>query len=655
MGKINFLSEEICNRIAAGEVIERPYSAVKELIDNSLDAGATDIEVYIKRGGKDVIEVIDNGCGIEKDDMRAAFFSHATSKISKMEDIDKITTLGFRGEALATIAAIAMVDLISVVEGQEANKVECDGEYIGKVQPAVLNKGTKITVRNLFFNTPVRAKFMKSDKKEESDITNIITRYILGNPNVAFRYYVDGNLLLQSYGGGLEEAIAQVYGAGFLTQSFKIQAIRNDIKIHGFIGNQNFFKPNKTYQTIFLNGRYIVNSVISGAITNAYSAYAMKRQFPAYTLFVDVPLDTVDVNVHPNKSDVRFVNNALVYGTVYKVISSILDGSAKAADFVVDSSTIPEIKSTFGSPKTKNKVYAAEYKISKNIHDKSFDDIQGMPQFGTKVNKPNKNKINIHTDPEIDYSVYENYEAPVFPERDHIDMNTFNIPEEKRIDFHVDDARQDYVDPVYMQLRQKYVNTQQSLVCEYYTYRGTLFNTYLLYELNDEIYIIDQHAAHERLIYDSLCKHLKNRTIDRQDLIVPYLLDLNPKESQYIQDNILLIRSMGFAIEPFGTYAYRINSIPVDLKGLNFKDFFDELLSDVDGLKEIKLEDVLKDKIAMTACKHAIKGGKELNDIERGRLFGMLEGNMGLKCPHGRPICVKLTKKQIEKMFKRII
>ena len=356
MAKINILSEVICNRIAAGEVIDRPYSAVKEMIENSLDAGATEIEVYIERGGKDLIKIVDNGCGIEKDDMRAAFFSHATSKISTLEDIDNIHTLGFRGEALATIAAIAQVELISVTGGNDAWKVECDGEFIGQVEPAALDKGTQITVRNIFFNTPVRRKFLKTDKKEEADITSFVTRYILGNPRVAFKYFIDGKLTLQSYGGGLEEAIAQVYGSKYLPQSFKINADRNDIHVYGFIGNQNFFKPNKSYQNVYLNGRCISNNVISTAISQAYAPYAMKRNYPVYTLFIDVPTEIVDVNVHPNKADVRFVDNQLIFGTVYKVISSVLDGTAKAADFVVDSTVVPEIQSTFAESGSKNAV-----------------------------------------------------------------------------------------------------------------------------------------------------------------------------------------------------------------------------------------------------------------------------------------------------------
>ncbi len=657
MAKINILSEVICNRIAAGEVIDRPYSAVKEMIENSLDAGSTEIEVYIERGGKDLIRITDNGCGIEKDDMRAAFFSHATSKISTLEDIDNIHTLGFRGEALATIAAISQVELISVTEGNDAWKVECDGEYIGKVQPAALDKGTQITVRNIFFNTPVRRKFLKTDKKEESDITAFVTRYILCNPRVAFKYFVDGKLTLQSYGGGLEEAIAQVYGASYLPQSFKICAERNDIKIYGFIGNQNFFKPNKSYQNIFLNGRCISNNVISTAILQAYAPYAMKRNYPVYTLFIDMPVDMVDVNVHPNKADVRFVDNQLIFGTVYKVISSVLDGTAKAADFVIDSKVVPEIQSTFAEKNSKNAVYAADFTQSEKVYDKNFDDVK-IPQFTPdgKIKKGEDKETVKSQPPAPDYSMFEKME------REHVEPKSVaELPPYKAFAPLRGENKMVVCGgikplPARVAEQEKVKAEQEKIAYESWKYKGNLFNTYLIYETGDEVYFIDQHAAHERLIFDSLIEKIKNRTsVPRQGMLVPYIIDLNAAEASFISDNLMLIRSMGFDIETFGMTAFRINEVPLDLQDIDIKAFFDDLLSDLDGLKAIKLEDVLRDKIAMTACKHAVKGGMELTDAEKSKLIEMLKGDVGLKCPHGRPVCVRMTKSQIEKMFKRIV
>ncbi len=661
MGKINILSDIICNRIAAGEVIDRPYSAVKEMIENSLDAGATEIEIYIERGGKEVIKIVDNGCGIEKDDMRAAFFAHATSKISTLEDIDNIHTLGFRGEALATIAAIARVELISVTEGNDAWKVECDGEYIGKVQPAALDRGTQITVRDMFFNTPVRRKFLKADKKEEADITSFVTRYILGNPKVAFKYYTDGKLRLQSYGGGLEEAIAQVYGAGYLPQSFKISADRNDMKIYGFIGNQNFFKPNKSYQNVYLNGRCISNNVISTAVAQAYAPYTMKRNFPVYTLFIEMPVDFVDVNVHPNKADVRFVDNQLVFGTVYKVISSVLDGTAKAADFVVDSKVVPEIQSSFAEKNSKNAVYAADYTQTGKVYDKNFDDVD-MPQFTPdgKIKKaegeaPEKPEGNSRLS-ESTLRAFEKLEKMNIEPKSIADLPPYRAFSPLREENTMAVCGGIRPLPIRVAEKERERASQERIVYESWKYKGDLFNTYLIYEASDDVYLIDQHAAHERLIFDSLMEKLRNRSgVPRQGMLVPYILDLNAVEASFISDNLMLIRSMGFDIEPFGVTAFRVNEVPLDLQDIDLGAFFGELLKNLDGLKAIKLTDVLRDKIAMTACKHAVKGGMSLTEAERNRLIEMLKGDVGLKCPHGRPVCVKMTKSQIEKMFKRIV
>ncbi|MDE7453114.1 MAG: DNA mismatch repair endonuclease MutL [Clostridia bacterium] len=640
MKKINILSKTVYNRIAAGEVIDRPYSAVKELVENSLDAGATQIEVYIERGGKQLIKIIDNGCGIERDDMAAAFMPHATSKIANAEDLDKITTLGFRGEALASIAAIARVELLSVTDGNIAYRTTCSDGVMGQIEPAALEKGTVISVYDLFYNTPVRAKFLKTDKKEESDITNIVSRYILGNPAVSFKYFVDGKLELQSHGGGLDEAMARVYGAKTVPQCFKINAEKDGIKIHGFIGNQNFFKPNKTYQSLFLNGRYIVNTTISTAITNAYASYMMKRQYPFYVLNVEVPLDMVDVNVHPNKADVRFVDNRAIFSAVYSVLSSVLDGTVSAAQFVVDSVRLPEIQSTIDEDK--NKIYKAELK---------------QPQ----ASAPNASQINFAFNPNSFKSGKDSGEVVHYRDPNLDKYETERIEPEEVVP-HVMQVSNDTISPVNFdgdnridRTYEKRSQEQQKIVYESCKFKGNLFNTYLIYEMCDTVYFIDQHAAHERLIYDRLREKIANRKVDTQGLLIPYLLDVNAQEAEFIKANERLISNLGFSISEFGVNSFRIDDVPVDLQNINLKEFFDDLLSDLKGLKEIKLEDILKDKIATTACKHAIKGGMPLSEEEVKALFKMMDGDVGLKCPHGRPVCVSLNKKDIEKMFKRIV
>ena len=662
MKRINILTKTVYNRIAAGEVVERPYSVVKELVENSLDSGATDIEIYIEKGGKQLVRVADNGMGIFKDDLPAAFMPHATSKISCVDDLEHIKTLGFRGEALASISAISKTEIISVTVGNPAYSIKCDGGVVGEVVPAALEKGTVISVYDLFFNTPVRAKFLKADKKEETDITNFVSRFILANPEVRFKYYADGKIVLQSFGGGLEEAIAQVYGAKVIPQCIKIDALKDGIRLHGFIGNQNFFKPNKSYQSIFLNGRYIVNYTIATAISNAYSSYAMKRQFPFYILNVEVPNDIVDVNVHPNKADVRFIDNNLIFGVVYKVISSVLDGAAAAAEFVVGGGRVPEIKSTIGDKSDANKVYtenkASEELIEKYMPAKST----GFPE--DRIKKPDKEESATESDEASDYSERKYFN----PETD-LPLNEFYGAENQLKKLHkleldgdtsgVSDASLSTDNPYRIQeqeIEKRYFERKQARIdYDTCTYCGSVFNTYLIYEYQDKIYLIDQHAAHERLIYDRYIKNVRDRGIIRQPLLIPYVFDVNVAEAHFLDKSMKKLADLGFVVTSFGGNVYRVDEIPSDLCDISLEDFFDDILADIDSLNEIRLEDIFKDKIATAACKHAIKGGMKLTQQEVDTLMKMLEGNMGLKCPHGRPVCVTMTKRDIEKMFKRIV
>lgn len=687
MGKINILTKEIFNRIAAGEVVDRPYSAVKELIENALDAGATEISVYVEKGGRQLIRVCDNGGGIEPDDMRKAFIPHATSKVAKVEDLDSIATLGFRGEALASISSISRTEITSKTENNPACRVLCEGGYIGKVEPAALDRGTEVAVHDLFYNTPARAKFLKTDKAEEGDIHNFVSRFILGNPDVSFKYYSDGKLKLQSFGNGLDEAVTQVYGAKVIPNCYKINAEKNGIKIHGFIGNQNFFKPNKSYQSLFLNGRYIVNSIVSSAITNAYASYLMKRQYPFYVLFLDVPAEMVDVNVHPNKADVRFTDGRAVYGAVYSVISGILDGTARAADFVVDYARIPEIRSSMPVQTSIGEAAAQGAELGSGTGDpeggKAVQDQPKAPDlYGGDLSKEKpessdgqqadsgylsyeevlshggvqEKSSSAKAEPVPDYSAYENYAEPKFEDRERTYpvYAYYSDLKEKNV-LGVSSPTLGISDSLVPSSKQKKAEEQEKFVCRDFTYKGNLFNTYLLYEIGGEVYIIDQHAAHERLIYDRFRKQVEERNVARQGMLVPYIISLTPEENSFMEENLMLIREMGFDIEQFGINAYRVCEVPADLKYLDFAAFFDELLSDVSGLKSIKMADVLKDKIAMAACKHAVKGGMELTKQEADGLLAEMHGDMGLKCPHGRPVAVKLTKYQIEKMFKRIV
>lgn len=651
MKRINILPKSVYNRIAAGEVVDRPYSAVKELVENSIDAGADEIEIYIENGGKQLIKVVDNGSGIHKDDLKSAFLPHATSKISTASDLDNILTLGFRGEALASISAVARVRIISVTEGNAAYKITCEGGIIGEREEAALEKGTEITVRNLFYNTPVRARFLKPDKKEETDITSFVARFILSKPHIKFKYFADGKLLLQSYGGGLEEAVAQIYGAKTLSQCLKIDAEADKLHIYGFIGNQNFFKPNKSYQSLFLNGRYIVNNTISTAISNAYSSYAMKRQFPFYVLNVDVPGDIVDVNVHPNKADVRFIDNRFIFGTVYKVISSVLDGTASAAEFVAESVRIPEIKSTYDKNNSQGSIQPVQQiNISSELIEKYKPQQNIAFPEAVLQGDVNKEKIceNKPFDIEQELPLHEFFQA----DRDAGNSGLMRLGEVEKV---ADNSLEAAAERVKEFEKRYFERKQQRMDYETCTYCGTLFNTYLIYENHDSAYIIDQHAAHERLLYDKLKKKIRERKVAAQPLLYPYVFEVNNEELRFIEKNLTAFSEIGFSVAPFGNNALRVDEVPADLSGMNLKEFFGEVLKDLNSFKEIKLEDILKDKLATTACKHAVKGGMKLSEQEVDALFKMLDGDSGLKCPHGRPVCLTLTRTEVEKMFKRIV
>ena len=670
MAKINILDSSVYNRIAAGEVVDRPYSVVKEFVENSLDAGAKNITITIERGGKDLIQVTDDGAGIEKSELRSAFLPHATSKISKAEDLDDIRTLGFRGEALASIASVSNARIRSRAAGaSEAYEITCSGGKMGEVIPCALGAGTEITAENLFFNTPVRARFLRSDKGEEGEISNFVSRFVLGNPNVSFRYIADGKLVLQSYGGGLEEAVASVYGSSVISQCYKLDAVRHGIRIHGYLGKPSFTKANRTYQNTFVNGRYVVNNTVSSAVSNAYGSYLMKRQYPFYVLFIDVPPEVVDVNVHPNKADVRFENNQVIYGSIYSVVSAVLDGNASALDYVAgEKSAAPmQEESKTLSETAEKKGAETEYHAGKSgvSHGNAgtaaaLGSSAAERAFTDELLENYKKESTLSdTDQEKKYDFRKEYEVLMhMPKRSEytggpqIVFHDSGAPAAQRAETPAADVFAE--NKQYLQaLEQK--AKQQKFIFENAQFRGVLFNTYLLYEEGDNVYLIDQHAAHERLIFDRLKEEMETRKVARQPMLIPYVLNLNREEFAFLSEQKSILEEMGFEMEEFGTNCYKVSAVPMDLQGIDLESFFGEILKEVGTLRAIKLSDLLRDKLAMAACKHAVKGGMSLTESEKQKLFEMLHGDLGLKCPHGRPVAVRLTKTEIEKMFKRIV
>ncbi len=705
MAKINILPAKVYNRIAAGEVVDRPYSVVKELVENSIDAGATEIQIYIEKGGKQLIRVVDNGCGIEREDMHSAFLPHATSKIAKAEDLENILTLGFRGEAVASIAAVSKMTITSKTLGGKCYQLTSNGGELGEIIESAGENGTDVSVEMLFFNTPVRLAFLKSDKAEETDITNFISRFILNRPDISFTYYLNGKKTLQSFGEGTEEALVSVYGASILSNVFEIDANKHGIRIRGYIGNQNFSKPNKSYQSVFLNGRYIINATIAAAITSAYSSYLMKRQYPFYVLYIDVPTEIVDVNVHPNKADVRFADNQIIYGCIYSVIAAVLDGHTKALEYVVpDKNVYSQVQEEIRSAeKTKERQTKKEEVIlpSEKKAEKTANTLFGIatltyeeaqkeievcaPTFVAKKQGelPFEEVKNIQNSADGLRPISEILERretlmasdggdkdtkagkgkkrgaerlqqkfpDLFFERHVLEVNDPQYEQAKlnntEKDFFAENKR--FLEEMDAKAKQNKIDISTCV------YAGKLFNTYLLYERKDEVYIIDQHAAHERLIFDRLKEKMQKREIVQQPMLLPFTLELNAFESAFISEQLEDIREMGFDIEEFGINSFRVSAVPIDLQNIDLGVFFNDILGDVSGYRSIKLVDILKDKLASAACKAAVKGGMDLTRGEVDALFKMMDGDMGLKCPHGRPVVVKMTRTELEKMFKRIV
>ena len=680
---INILPPEVYNRIAAGEVVDRPYSVVKELVENAIDAGATEITVEAEGGGKKLIRVTDNGSGIKKDDLKAAFLPHATSKLKTADDLAAIFTLGFRGEAVASVASVSKTTILSRAKGEEAYSLTVEGGVFGEISPAGGAEGTVVTVENLFYNTPARLKFLKSDASEEGDITAIMARFLLSRPEISFTYLVNGKVRYRSFGDGLESALAVVYGAGTLQNCISIRAEKHGMRLWGYIGNRAYNKPNRSYQSLFLNGRYIVNQTVALAVTNAYGSYLMKRQYPFYVLFLEVPPEVVDVNVHPNKADVRFADNRIVYGTVYSVISAVLDGSSAALEYIS-----PAISSTVGKNKgavsplpeapERAPAPAVQPAPSKPVSPEApafqaVPDPAAAPSPAPAFKAPPAQSVlpaeaSQTAKPAPRMSVEEAkkelaFEIPKLHGRERVRAleeekpNTFEVrsplassrpaPQEEQEDAFEENKK-------YLLERDERAK-QQKIDPSTLIFRGVLFETYLIFERGDEAYFIDQHAAHERLIYEKLKNKCEARTPLSQPMLMPYILTVNAQEFSFLTSQFEALRALGFDIDEFGGTSVKVSAVPLDLFGMDIEAFFREVLSSMESLRAIRLSEIARDKLATMACKAAVKGGERLTEEEAKRLLSDMDGDMGLKCPHGRPAVVRMKKSDFEKLFKRIV
>lgn len=626
--KINVLDSSIYNLISAGEVVERPASVVKELVENSIDAGAKNVRIEITAGGKTRIKVTDDGAGIEKDDMSNAFLPHATSKIRDKNDLFSIKTLGFRGEALASIAAVSMVSAFSKTDDDDcAHGIELRGGKTEKTFECPGVTGTSVTIENLFFATPARLKFLKKDKSEESEITALVAKTALSNPFVAFTYVADGKTLLKTYGKGLKDAVSNVYNREIAMNFIEFENTYGDLNIKGFISAPTFFKGNRSYQTTIINGRVIENKTVTAAVEKAYEPFLMRRSYPLFVLDIAMPFDSLDVNVHPSKSDVRFADNNKIFSFVYNSIQRVLSSyddikSAPQIEYVPDATDFP-------SETTDEKENASFCENSSSVSRPAgnrgniFDGIfsaNRASEGGDSFYRMIKNRISV-TDNVKSTHKYE--------KRDEGIQQTFldtNDPSYERSGFSFD--------------------FQGKII-------GQVFSTYILVEKDDYLYVIDQHAAHERILYDKLIGAEGGYS---QPLLIPYIYYANAREKDFIEEIIPSLNGIGFDISEFSDDSFKVSAVPEALTDIDFDEFFACITKDFIRT-DIKDKDLLKEKLMQTACKSAIKGGDALNDMQIDALlksFAAAE-NKPLQCPHGRPTVIKFSKTDFEKWFKRIV
>ena len=635
MGRINVLQPKVFNMLAAGEVVENPASVVKELVENSLDAGATEIDITVEQGGIRKIQVSDNGIGILKEDLRTAFVPHATSKINDINDLDSLSTLGFRGEALASIASVSEITMASASKAQgNASKITLSGGIVTGESPDSRNQGTIITVENLFFNTPARLKFLKKPANELRQIVDIVRILVLSNPEVSFTLNNEEGEILHHESGSLADAICAVYGAKTVDKLLEIKDnYDGTIKVNGFISSCDFTKPNRTYQTVIINGRAVTDITIQTAVEKAYGDYLMKRAYPMFVLDVLMPFDEVDVNVHPRKSEVRFYDKQKIFGAVYHAVQDTINASIG--------------KSTVG------------FDLSKQANSSL--------SISTESDTANLNKDITRQEPQIENTRIEQAKIEttfLFSGKNAPYQNS--VPVKKLSGFSEPSGVMDFSFPqTYKQApgttssASNFKLTEQSEQDKSEVFDGKilgqLFATYLLVERDEKLYIIDQHAAHERILYDKLVDNCTSHY--SQTLLSPYKLSLSSTEEDYIEKILPTLSAMGFEINRNG-YTYEVKAVPELVVQMNLSEFFSELFSNTLDENELTLAGLLKEKLCQQACKAAIKGGEVLSREQIQQViknYVSEEGTLPSKCPHGRPAVVVLYKREFEKMFKRII
>ena len=630
MAKIELLSEETIDKIAAGEVIERPGSVVKELVENAIDAGAKAITVEIKEGGISFIRVTDDGEGIEKDQVKNAFYRHATSKLKDASELMAIGTLGFRGEALSSIAAVAQVELITKTEEALTGvRYVIEGAVEKEFQEVGVPKGTTILVKNLFFNTPVRRKFLKSPTTEGSYINELCERMALSKPDIAFQFIQNGQVKFHTSGNGnLEELVYRIFGREIAKEIIPVSQKGKGISIYGVLGKPTIARANRNYENYFVNGRYIKSNLIAKAVEEGYSGHMMQHKFPFFILNIDVSPELVDVNVHPTKMDVRFSAGEYFYDYIASCVSAML----KMQELIPQISLQDKIEKTVAEIKEK---------APEPFEKARIGNINVQEEAGVYTTESTQKQVDDETVNSAVLGIIKDSIQtlnPVVPSN--------NVIKAENV---VYAAKPEQISLFETPFLSKEAEHEYEII-------GQLFDTYWLITFNDKLLIMDQHAAHEKVKYERLIKHFKEKEIETQTLNPPVIVSLSTKERTVISEYEDYFSALGFTIEDFGGNEIALSSVPLDLYGQNEKDMFLSLISEFcDDIPKGKNE-LIYEKMASMACKAAVKGNMRMSKEEvKALLAEMMELDNPYNCPHGRPTMISMTKYELEKKFKRIV
>lgn len=698
MSKIQVLDPITIDKIAAGEVIERPASVVKELVENAIDAGATAVVVEIKEGGISFMRITDNGCGIDREDVRSAFLRHSTSKIRSVDDLVHIGSLGFRGEALSSISAVSQVELITKTKDQTFGTLyRIAGGKEEDLEDTGAPDGTTFIIRQLFYNTPARRKFLKTPMTEASHVGDLMTRLALSHPHISFQFINNGQSKLHTSGNGkLKDVIYHIYGREIAANLLNADYESNGIKITGFLGKPVISRGNRNFENYYINGRYAKNNIIARAIEDGYKDFTMQHKYPFVVLHIEIDGEHVDVNVHPTKMELRFNNQQEVYNTIYAAIEQGLHEKQliphvempepKAApvrtEQKVKKPVIPppqERNLDYFMGKMKERVMKEyeERKASKDSLQKNQESLQNQAsdmQQNTAESKKdalqnvkresqyiskNAEQAGMYNVVREEKNVYMAEKQLSSPEEANVVPEESSVIPEKSQEQNKQNVQQEYTDIAknakQMELFEDNLLTREAM--QKYKVVGQVFETYWLVEYGNNLYIIDQHAAHERVLYEKTLKSMKTREFTSQMISPPIVLTLGMQEAELLETYMDQFTRIGFEIEEFGQDSYAVRAVPDNLFSIAKKDLLMEMIDSLsDEITRNLSLDLIDEKIASMSCKAAVKGNMKLSIQEVDALIGeLLSLDNPYHCPHGRPTIIAMTKRELEKKFKRIV